>query len=864
MESNRPEERTAQAILIVEADESIRRILDLSLRHAGFAVGLASTNEEGIKRLADGPDLVIAGATDTDGLAFCRRAKQTGDRLPPAVVLISEPGLESKTRGLEAGADDFVVKPIYVQEVVARARALLQRRERERLEMSAHTVAPAEAPDHPALRMDRFVSDIADVPLVDLLRAIAAHGKSGVAVVTADGGTRGEIFFRQGNVVDAEVGRLSGRDAIYRLFCWTAGRLEVEWKSIRRKDTIEMRPQDLLMEALRRVDEWRRLLSGLPPLDTIFEVDYRTLAERLADIPDEVNRILRLFDGVRTFLQVIDDCGLPDLDAAAAIGKLCQERIIHDVRVASPEEESVGADMEGWLSEAAGPFRSPARRDRDLFGASPEGGIGVHGRPTAPLEPLDGATDPIDDDRRARFTDRLVAEGHAPEGGTAPPPLAPAPPTRPGMPVPGASAPPGFPSTVPGFGAVTSDSGRAATAMAVVPGVLESSLEAAASGKVGGGGAVAEAMRPEVSAANAEDAIVSSEDDTPIAFDEAPPASTGIEFPPAVAAALPTGPETRSASGEIIVRPSKAKTQVSPAAEIRLAHLREETARAQARPPYLRPSQTVTPPGSARALDEPPPLVDGPAPEPPPRASTHLVRATEVEAAVNASAAPEVEAPAPSRHRGLLISATAALVVVVAGAWWLASRHHESSGEAAAPAPPRSAAPAATPAPAVVPLGGGATGAAAKPAVAHGSAAAASLDEAEERNADPKLARARAAESGALLVACRTAYQEARMKDAEAICTAARDANPLSAEANGYLAHALLNRNRRREALSAAERAVKLNPKWADAYVVIGGIHQDAGEMADARKAYQRYLELEPHGQFAGELRAIVDRLGKL
>ena len=237
------------------------------------------------------------------------------------------------------------------------------------------------------------MSDISDVPLVDLLRAIAAHQKSGVAVITADGGGRGEIFFRQGNVVDAEVGRLSGREAIYRLFCWSVGRLEVEWKSIRRKDTIEMRPQDLLMEALRRVDEWRRLLAGLPPLDTIFEVDYRMLAERLADIPDEVNRILRLFDGVRTFLQVIDDCGLPDLDAAASIGKLCQERIIHDIRLPLGEDEAVGADMEGWLSEATGPFRSPARHERDLFGASPEAGIGVHGRPTAPLEPLgDGAS----------------------------------------------------------------------------------------------------------------------------------------------------------------------------------------------------------------------------------------------------------------------------------------------------------------------------------------------------------------------------------------------------------------------------------------------------------------------------------------
>jgi tetratricopeptide (TPR) repeat protein len=152
----------------------------------------------------------------------------------------------------------------------------------------------------------------------------------------------------------------------------------------------------------------------------------------------------------------------------------------------------------------------------------------------------------------------------------------------------------------------------------------------------------------------------------------------------------------------------------------------------------------------------------------------------------------------------------------------------------------------------------------AKPAVAHLAAAAPAHDETEERLSDPKLARARLAEAPALLAACRTSYQEARMKDAEAACTAARDANPGSAEANGFLAHALLNRNRRRESLAAAERAIKLNPKWADAYVVIGGIHQDAGEMADARRAYQRYLELEPHGEFAGELRAIVDRLGKL
>jgi CheY-like chemotaxis protein len=874
MEPQRREERGAQAILIVDSDESIRRILDLTLRQAGFSVGLAGNREEAMKRLADGPDLVIAAASDPDALAFCRLVKQTGDRMPPAVVLISDPGLENKTRGLEAGADDFVIKPIYVQEVVSRARALLQRRERERLELSAYAPAPSgvEGAEAPAPGSDHFISDIADVPLVDLLRAISAHQKSGVAAITAAGGARGEIFFRQGNVVDAEVGRLSGRDAIYRLFCWSSGRLEIEWKSIRRKDTIEMRPHDLLMEALRRVDEWRRLLSDLPPLDTIFEVDYRVLAERLADIPDEVNRILRLFDGMRTFLQVIDDCGLSDLDAAAAIGKLCHERIIHDIRVPAAEDDMLGAaDLEGWLSEATGPFRSPQHLERDLFGASPEAGIGVHGRPTTPIDPLgEGARDALDDDMRVRFTDRLQAEGHVPDSSPQ-----------------GSSLllGPGFPTTLQGLGTAAPDPVRAAVGLPVALSEMASSIEAAATS--------IEDATPIVD----PDAPTLAEDDaTPImdarSLDEAlpsilpPPPGAGAPPPSLfqVAAALPTGTEVRSASGEIIVRPSNAKIKQSPAAEARLAHLREENAR-----PFVRASQSLTPPGSARALDELPPLVDGPAPEPQ-RQTTELVDASDLEDKFSASEAAD-ELGIPSHRRGMFLVAAVAGLVLVTGAVYFRSNRKathdafsdEATADDVAPRAPSAATPAPAPVgPTIVPIppppapqsgttaapvamGGGAATAGSGGSGARSATAsvAAAHDDLDERAADPKMARVRAAEAAPLLSICHTSFHEQRMKDAEAACTAARDANMDSAEAHGLLAHALFNRNRRRESLAEAERAVKLNPKWADAYVIIGGVHQDAGEMDDAKRAYQRYLELDPHGQFAGDLRAIVDRLGK-
>ncbi len=866
----RREERGAQAILIVDSDESIRRILDLTLRQAGFSVGLASNREEAMKRLADGPDLVIAAASDPDALAFCRLVKQTGDRMPPAVVLISDPGLENKTRGLEAGADDFVIKPIYVQEVVSRARALLQRRERERLELSAYAPAAStvEGAEAPAPGSDHFISDIGDVPLVDLLRAISAHQKSGVAVITAAGGARGEIFFRQGNVVDAEVGRLSGRDAIYRLFCWSSGRLEIEWKSIRRKDTIEMRPHDLLMEALRRVDEWRRLLSGLPPLDTIFEVDYRVLAERLADIPDEVNRILRLFDGMRTFLQVIDDCGLSDLDAAAAIGKLCHERIVHDIRVPAAEDEMLGADLEGWLSEATGPFRSPPRLERDLFGASPEAGIGVHGRPTAPIEPLgEGARDALDDDMRVRFTDRLQAESHAPDSSPS-----------------GSSLllGPGFPTTLQGLGAEAAEPVRTAIGLPVVLSEMASSIEAAATSVED----AAPILDPDAPTSEDDDAtpIMDAGSLGQVAPTVSPPPAGSSAPPPSVspiAAAMPTGTEVRSASGEIIVRPSNAKIKQSPAAEARLAHLREENAR-----PFVRASQSLTPPGSARALDELPPLVEGPAPEPQ-RRTTELVDASELEEKFSAADASD-ELGISSHRRGMFLVAAVAGLVLVTGALYFRSHRKaahdafsdEATADDTAPGAPSAAAPAPAPVgPTIVPIpaapapqlgttgspaamgGGAATGGS---AARSSAASAATRDDLDERAADPKIARLRAAEAAPLLSICHTSFQEQRMKDAEAACTAARDANMDSAEAHGLLAHALFNRNRRRESLAEAERAVKLNPKWADAYVIIGGVHQDAGEMADAKRAYQRYLELDPRGQFAGDLRAIVDRLGKL
>src|SRR5205823_11381557 len=91
------------------------------------------------------------------------------------------------------------------------------------------------------------------------------------------------------------------------------------------------------MEGMRRVDEWGRLLEQLPPLSTVFEVDHAQLLERLNEIPDELNGILKLFDGKRTLLDVVDGSPFEDLSTLSTITKLYFEGLL------IPRSDSEGA-----------------------------------------------------------------------------------------------------------------------------------------------------------------------------------------------------------------------------------------------------------------------------------------------------------------------------------------------------------------------------------------------------------------------------------------------------------------------------------------------------------------------------------------
>ena len=118
------------------------------------------------------------------------------------------------------------------------------------------------------------------------------------------------------------------------------------------------------MEGMRRLDEWGRMLEQLPPLETIFEIDYHQLAERLSEIPDEVNGLLRLFDGRRTLARVVDDSDFEDLAALGIISKLYFEGIIGRSRSRRWCERPTATPAPGLAVTPAHPPRPAPERPR--------------------------------------------------------------------------------------------------------------------------------------------------------------------------------------------------------------------------------------------------------------------------------------------------------------------------------------------------------------------------------------------------------------------------------------------------------------------------------------------------------------------
>lgn len=133
-------------ILIVEDEANIRELLRLYLEREGYTVLEAENGVEGIKKWkSDKPDMLLLDVMMPvmDGWAVCREIRAESD--VPIIMLTAKGETADRVSGLEMGADDYIVKPLEMPEVIARVRAVFRR------------IAPDDAPEK--LSFDNLVID---------------------------------------------------------------------------------------------------------------------------------------------------------------------------------------------------------------------------------------------------------------------------------------------------------------------------------------------------------------------------------------------------------------------------------------------------------------------------------------------------------------------------------------------------------------------------------------------------------------------------------------------------------------------------------------------------------------------------------
>src|SRR6202142_1144983 len=157
MENRSAPQKRQYRILIIEDDAAINRVLRLELEHEGYEVDTATDGLSGLEKALKEPDLVVLDLMlpKLDGLEVAARGRAKSR--VPVIMLTAKDRIPDRVAGLDRGADDYVVKPFSIEELLARIRARLREKEPHEnllrakdlvMDRDRHEVARAGQPIH--------------------------------------------------------------------------------------------------------------------------------------------------------------------------------------------------------------------------------------------------------------------------------------------------------------------------------------------------------------------------------------------------------------------------------------------------------------------------------------------------------------------------------------------------------------------------------------------------------------------------------------------------------------------------------------------------------------------------------------------
>jgi len=160
-----------------------------------------------------------------------------------------------------------------------------------------------------------FQGSLAELHLPDIIQLVSVSGKTGVFHLV-DGNLKGQIYLHEGRIVHATLDDVSGEEAVYALAIWNQGEFKFEPAAPSEVRTISKSNTNLLMEAARRLDEWRVLSKKIPSVEMIPEFVVQESREGQINLNTSEWLILSKIDGHRSVKAIGQASGLSVFDAS--------------------------------------------------------------------------------------------------------------------------------------------------------------------------------------------------------------------------------------------------------------------------------------------------------------------------------------------------------------------------------------------------------------------------------------------------------------------------------------------------------------------------------------------------------------------
>jgi len=200
-----------------------------------------------------------------------------------------------------------------------------------------------------------FQGSLKELPLPDIIQLVSVSGKTGKFTLSRDH-ERGFIYLKNGQMVHATVGELIGEEAIYALAIWNAGEFQFNPGEEPDRQTITKSNTNLLMEAARRLDEWRVLSKKIPSVDYVPELMIReNRHEQITLNPQEWMLVTRI-DAHRSITEIGRSLNISSFDVA----KILYGMITSELVALKKKADRSSDEENGELVELAGRIRAVA------------------------------------------------------------------------------------------------------------------------------------------------------------------------------------------------------------------------------------------------------------------------------------------------------------------------------------------------------------------------------------------------------------------------------------------------------------------------------------------------------------------------